>query len=85
MNNDDGRLSLSARLDIAVKILRDMSGQTALSATIDEAADLARRWEESKPVRVVADDTGNHIDLEAWLKSYPQPGLYRIVPDMGEG
>ena len=45
---------LSVRLEVAAKIHEDIAGQSALTATIREAAQLARRVEEAPvvPVRI---------------------------------
>jgi len=45
---------LSVRLEVAAKIHEDIAGQSALTATIREAAKLARRVEEAPVAEVTA-------------------------------
>lgn len=82
---------LSERLDIAIKIHEDMSGESAMSRTLREAAALARRVEgaavgrldigrddldDAEMVEIVMDP--NHV-------SHLQYQRVRIVPEPVEG
>lgn len=84
MNNDDGRLSLSARLGIAAEIHRSMQGESEIAAAIQEGADLARRW-EGAPVAVVSPDDVTVLGVVIGDADHLCGQQVRIVPDMGEG
>ena len=81
-------MKLSERLDLAAKILEDIGGQSAMAATVREAAALARRVEDA-PVATM--DKREFLSLCAPTWEY-FPALYalhgkrvRLVPEAGQG
>jgi len=54
---------LSVRLEVAAKIHEDIAGQSALTATIREAAALARRVEEAQACEVVSVRPTSHLPV----------------------
>ena len=81
-------MKLSERLDLAAKILEDIGGQSAMAATVREAAALARRVEDAAVVEVISlmdynDNTGT-MDFDGHIDADPGQRV-RLVPDAGQG